>query len=96
MILTTIGSETLRFRDLKQRIREVEADISEGVLSKTLSQLAADGLIYNQGTDRRPVHALTDLGREIVAILTQIKSAGTEAPVPDEPESNSHPCDPGQ
>jgi DNA-binding HxlR family transcriptional regulator len=93
VILTQLGQRSLRFKDLGQRIREIDGDINDGVLSKTLRRLADAGLIYKQAVGKRHVHALTDLGREVVTILAQITALHDEGPDPDDPASDDGPDD---
>jgi DNA-binding HxlR family transcriptional regulator len=96
VILTQLGKGSLRFKDLGRRIREIDGDLNDGVLSKTLRRLADDGLIYKQAVGKRHVHTLTDLGREIVTILAQITALHGETPDSDEPTPDEHPDDRGQ
>jgi DNA-binding HxlR family transcriptional regulator len=96
VILTQLGERSLRFKDLGRRIREIDSGFNDGVLSKTLRRLADDGLIYKQAVGKRHVHALTDLGREIVTILAQIAALHSETPDPDEPGPDERPDDPEQ
>src|SRR5438270_12315768 len=64
LVLVQLGQGPLRHKDLKSRIREIDAGLNDGVLSKTLRRLADDGLIYKQPVGKRHAHALTDLGRK--------------------------------
>lgn len=96
VILTQLDKGSLRHRDLGRRIREIDGDLNDGVLSKTLRRLADDGLIYKQAVGKRHVHTLTDLGKEIVTILVQITDLRDEPPDPDEPSPDAPPHDPEQ
>ena len=96
VILTQLSKGSLRHKDLGRRIREIDRGLNDGVLSKTLRRLADDGLIYKQAVGKRHVHALTDLGREIVTILAQITDLHDEPPDPDEPSPDEPPDDPEQ
>jgi DNA-binding HxlR family transcriptional regulator len=94
LVLVQLGQGPLRHRDLKSRIRDIDDDLNDGVLSKTLRRLADDGLIYKQPVGRGHVHALTDLGREIVTILAQIEDLADEQADPDDPGPNGRPGGP--
>jgi DNA-binding HxlR family transcriptional regulator len=96
LILTQLGQGPLRHKDLKGRIQAMGGDLNDGVLSRTLRQLANDGLIYKQPVGKRHVHALTDLGREIVAILGQITALQDERPESDDGTSDEPPHGPAQ
>src|SRR5439155_14268404 len=63
LILTALGRGPLRHKDLGRRIREVDPALNDGVLSRTLRQLADDGLVYKQAVGKGHVHSLTDLGQ---------------------------------
>ena len=96
LILTQLGSGPLRHKDLARRIREIDRDLNDGVLSRTLRRLASDGLVYKQAVGTRHVHALTDLGRSIVSILAQITALSDQPPEPDGAESDEPSTDPEQ
>jgi DNA-binding HxlR family transcriptional regulator len=54
------------------------------VLNKRLRALARDGLIRKQPDGKRHVHVLTDLGQEIVAVLSRIADLQDAAEPPDQ------------
>ena len=95
LILTQLGPGPLRHKDLARRIREIDRDLNDGVLSRTLRRLASDGLVYKQAVGKRHVHALTDLGRTIVSILAQITELSDQPPEHG-PESDEPSPDPEQ
>jgi DNA-binding HxlR family transcriptional regulator len=80
VILTQLHTQPLRYKDLGRQIRETVGDLNDGVLSKTLRRLTASGLIYKQAVGNRHVHALTELGREVVTILAQITELRGDEP----------------
>lgn len=96
LILTQLGQGPLRHKDLARRIRVIGGDLNDGVLSRTLRRLADDGLIHKQAVGKRHVHALTDLGRDIVHILGQITALQDERPDSNDAESDVPPNDPVQ
>ena len=96
LILTQLGQGPLRHKDLKGRIRAIGGDLNDGVLSRTLRRLADDGLIYKQAVGKRHVHALTDLGGEIVIILGQITALQDGRPESDDGPSDELPNGPVQ
>ena len=93
LILAQLGPGPLRHKDLARQIREIDRDLNDGVLSRTLRRLADDGLIYKRAVGNRHVHALTDLGQSIVYILAQITELSDRPPESDEPQSNERPDD---
>jgi DNA-binding HxlR family transcriptional regulator len=72
LILTQLGPGPLRHKDLARKVREIDGDLNDGVLSRTLRRLTKDGLVYKQAVGSHHLHALTDLGQSIVSILAQI------------------------
>jgi DNA-binding HxlR family transcriptional regulator len=94
LILTRLGPGPLRYKDLARQLREIDRGLNDGVLSRTLRRLTDDGLVHRQAIGNRHVHALTDLGRDIVTILAQITDLSDQPAEPDEPRSDERRDDP--
>jgi DNA-binding HxlR family transcriptional regulator len=72
VILAHLAERPLRYTEVAGRVRETYSDLTEGVLSKNLKRLAANGLIYRMWTNDHHVYDLTTRGRRIVTALVQI------------------------
>ncbi|MEV4199343.1 winged helix-turn-helix transcriptional regulator [Micromonospora globbae] len=89
-ILSHLHEQPLRYTDLKVKIA---SDLSEGVLSKNLNRLMADGLIHRRTLgDHHHLWELTPKGQQMIVGLAQIThvQAGTDgsAAPPAEHEPN--------
>ncbi|MEH1130064.1 winged helix-turn-helix transcriptional regulator [Micromonospora sp. CPCC 206061] len=89
VILAHLAERPLRYTELSSRVREIDSDLTEGVLNKNLKRLAADGLIQRERTNGHHVWNLTRRGRYIVATLAKIRDFDDEAP-PDGPEPDDN------
>jgi DNA-binding HxlR family transcriptional regulator len=86
IILAHLRERPLRYSELAQQIRQTSSDLTEGVLSKNLKRLNANGLIHREsvGNDQH-VWALTPRGRHVVAGLAKIAAfqSAEEPPASD-------------
>lgn len=72
-IIGQLAEHPLRYSELAQKIREIDSELTDGVLSKNLKRLAANGLVRQDTIGRRNhTYALTARGRYIVSILAKI------------------------
>jgi DNA-binding HxlR family transcriptional regulator len=84
-ILTQLRERPLRYMQLLRKIRETDSDLSEGVQTKNLKRLTANGLIHQESLGNRHYgYALTPHGRYLVAILAQITALHDKTTDPDE------------
>ena len=90
VILGQLAERPLRYMEIASQVREIDSDLTEGVLSKNLRRLATNGLLCRKATDGFHVYDLTTRGRHIVAVLGRISDIDGEAP-PDEPEPDDDP-----
>jgi DNA-binding HxlR family transcriptional regulator len=80
-ILARLAERPLRYTELAHEVREVDSDLTEGVLSKNLKRLAVTGLIRQEPTNNhRHVWNLTPHGRDMVEILGRITGLGDQPP----------------
>jgi DNA-binding HxlR family transcriptional regulator len=78
-ILTQLHERPLRYSELAHQIRTTAADLNEGVLSKNLKRLKANGLIQQTSLgNHHHVWALTPRGAHMIMGLAQITSFQTE------------------
>jgi DNA-binding HxlR family transcriptional regulator len=87
VILARLGERPMRYTEIASRVREIDSDLTEGVLSKNLRRLAANGLLLRELANGHHMYDLTTRGRYIVAALDKISDIDGEAP-PDAPESD--------
>jgi len=95
-ILACLAERRLRYTELAHEVREVDSDLTEGVLNKNLKRLTINGLILQEPIDNhRHVWNLTPHGRCMVEILGRITDLGDQAPPPDEQDQEPPPDEPG-
>lgn len=87
VILARLAERPLRYTEIVNRVREIDSDLTEGVLNKNLKRLAANGLLLRELANGHRVYNLTTRGRHIMAAIDKIDDIDNEAP-PDEPESD--------
>lgn len=86
VILDQLAKEPLRYMEIASQVREVDCKFTEGVLSKNLKRLAADGLVCRQMTeDGHFGYGLTTRAKHIMVALGKISDIDGEA-LRDEPE----------
>lgn len=85
VILGRLAERPLRYMEIANQVREIDSDLTEGVLSKNLRRLAANGLICRKLADGHRVYDLTTRGRYLTAVLGKIRDFDDEA-LTDEPE----------
>lgn len=90
VILARLAERPLRYMEIATQVREIDSDLTEGVLSKNLKRLTTNGLIRRVRDNGHHVYTLTPRGRRLVAILEQITEFDDETR-PDEPESGEDP-----
>ena len=76
-VLWRLKSKTLRYNELEKDIPH----ISQKMLTKTLKELEADGLIEKKIYARVPPHteySLTAKGKKIIVLIQAIRNAGLE------------------
>jgi DNA-binding HxlR family transcriptional regulator len=88
-VLACLAERPRRYSELARVIREVDSDLTEGVLSKNLKRLVAHGLIRQEPIGSRH-HAwdLTPLGRRMALILTRITDLADEGQRQDAEEES--------
>jgi DNA-binding HxlR family transcriptional regulator len=76
-VLWRIKTRTLRYSELEKDIPH----ISQKMLTKTLKELEADGIILKKTYASVPPHteySLTEKGKKIIVLITAIRKAGLE------------------
>jgi DNA-binding HxlR family transcriptional regulator len=78
LILACLRERPLRYSELHHRIRDSTSDLTEGVLSKNLRRLHANGLIQQRLLDgNHHVWDLTPRGQQMLVGLAQITNVET-------------------
>ena len=86
VILDQLAKEPLRYMEIASQVREIDCKFTEGVLSKNLKRLAADGLLCRQMTKEGHLgYGLTTRAKHIMVALGKISDIDGEA-LRDEPE----------
>lgn len=81
VILTHLSNGSLRYMELVHAIRVTDRDLTEGVLSKNLKRLAANGMVHQHATaNAHRAYALTSRARRIVAVLAQVTDLTHDPP----------------
>jgi DNA-binding HxlR family transcriptional regulator len=76
-VLWRLKAKTLRYSELEKDIPH----ISQKMLTKTLKELEADGIILKKTYASVPPHteySLTEKGKKIIVLITAIRKAGLE------------------
>lgn len=76
-VLWRLKAKTLRYSELEKDIPH----ISQKMLTKTLKELEADGIILKKTYASVPPHteySLTEKGKKIIVLVTTIRKAGLE------------------
>ena len=80
VILVRIAERPLRYMEIANQVRNLDSDLTEGVLSKNLRRLTTNGLVRRDVADGHHVYDLTTRGRHIVRVLESIGDIDGEVP----------------
>jgi DNA-binding HxlR family transcriptional regulator len=95
-ILACLATRPRRYNELANEVQRDGGDIAEGVLSKNLKQLAANGLIQQEPIgNHQHTWNLTLHGRHMVEILRRITDLDEDSPADHDEHPPPQEPDPG-